>query len=422
MTGFSAIIKFVGLHAFLYAGLVVLLTVGLAGCKKTPSGRLPTQPVQATGLLISKKTLTIIAGQKDTLIATIQPANVTNLTLVWSSSDIAIATVDTAGVVIAKNVGSATIAVATSDGKLTTTCTVTVNPVLISSLSLNQTSLALVVGGQDSLKVIIKPSNATHQALTWSSSNMSVATVDVNGVVFAKNNGNATIAVSTPGNAFTASCQVTTVANPIKGIKVDSTQFLLLLGTSLKMGYKLTPAGAGGTVVTWKSSNTAAATVQSDGTINALSEGYSNITATTISGGYNSICTVHAVPIGSFLDMYIVYVSSTTNGQAVQSVAFKGFNYALYDLLVSEIDVYNNENMLIGSLKNASGSPVFTLTHAEGDILESPSQSFVISQVEPGATTLQNWPMIVYFNCNNVNYKMTLTHGTNGTTMMIVPI
>jgi transglutaminase/protease-like cytokinesis protein 3 len=62
----------------------------------------------------------------ETLTATVAPANATNPTLSWSSSNTAVATVSTAGRITAVGAGIAAITVTTQDGNRTATCTVTV--------------------------------------------------------------------------------------------------------------------------------------------------------------------------------------------------------------------------------------------------------------------------------------------------------
>jgi uncharacterized protein YjdB len=63
------------------------------------------------------------------------------------------------------------------------------------------------------LTVIIVPENATNKSLAWSSSNLSVATVDAYGIVKALRSGNATIMVKTIDGSQEASCAVTVSVN-----------------------------------------------------------------------------------------------------------------------------------------------------------------------------------------------------------------
>lgn len=78
---------------------------------------------------MSKTTLSLEVAAKETLVATVQPADATNKTVTWASSDETKAAVSDTGEVTGVAAGSADIAVTTADGNKTDVCTVTVtNP------------------------------------------------------------------------------------------------------------------------------------------------------------------------------------------------------------------------------------------------------------------------------------------------------
>ena len=82
--------------------------------------------VVPTSVALNKTTLTLDTGKTSNLKATVYPSNAANKKCTWSSSNTRVATVDGNGKVTAKQVGTATITVKTSNGK-TATCKVTVN-------------------------------------------------------------------------------------------------------------------------------------------------------------------------------------------------------------------------------------------------------------------------------------------------------
>ncbi len=85
----------------------------------------------------------------------------------------------------------------------------TAEDVPIASLALDHETLDLEAGQTGQLTPVIEPENATNKALTWTSSDEMVATVDVNGLVTAVAAGTATIiATTTDGSDKTASCTV----------------------------------------------------------------------------------------------------------------------------------------------------------------------------------------------------------------------
>lgn len=81
--------------------------------------------IPITSISLNKSSLSLYIGDTQTLVATIAPNNATDKSLVWSSSNPSIATVEN-GKIIAKAVGSATITVSNIDGTKKATCNVKV--------------------------------------------------------------------------------------------------------------------------------------------------------------------------------------------------------------------------------------------------------------------------------------------------------
>ena len=86
-----------------------------------------TEPtiVKITSISLNKSSLCLYVGSTETIVATVLPNNVTDKSLVWSSSNSNIATVEN-GKIIAKDVGSTIITVSNKDGTKKATCDVTV--------------------------------------------------------------------------------------------------------------------------------------------------------------------------------------------------------------------------------------------------------------------------------------------------------
>ncbi len=162
---------------------------------------------KVTGVTLKDKA-SVNIGSTVTLTATVLPSDATYKSVTWSSSDTAVATVSSKGVVKGKKAGTAKITVTTVDGRKTATCVVTVNPVKVKSVSLK--SKATVIKGKTiKLEPVITPENATNKSVTWKSSKKSVATVDKNGKVKGKKAGKATITVTTKDGKKKATCTVT---------------------------------------------------------------------------------------------------------------------------------------------------------------------------------------------------------------------
>ncbi len=78
------------------------------------------------GINLDKNSCTIVTSGTEQLIALIEPPNITNSNVIWVSSNEAIATVDSNGLVLATGVGDATITVTTEDGGFIDNCSVSV--------------------------------------------------------------------------------------------------------------------------------------------------------------------------------------------------------------------------------------------------------------------------------------------------------
>jgi uncharacterized protein YjdB len=81
--------------------------------------------------------------------------------------------------------------------------------VAVAAVSLNKTSLTLPLNGTETLTATVTPANAAHKAISWSSDNTTVATVNSSGLVTARALGTAVITVTTTDGGRTAACTVT---------------------------------------------------------------------------------------------------------------------------------------------------------------------------------------------------------------------
>ena len=247
--------------------------------------------ISVTGVSLNTTSLTMTEGDTQTLTATVSPSNATDKSVTWSSSNTSVATVSSSGVVTAKSPGTATITVRTNDGGKTATCTVTVKAKVIpvTGISLNTSSMTMKVGETKALSATVTPSNATDKTVTWISSNTSVATVDSNGKVTAKSAGST--AISAKAGSFTANCSVTVVV-PVVSVSLNKTELTLEKGKNATLTATINPSNATDKTVTWKSSNTAIATVDQNGKVTAVEVGSAVITVTTNDGSKTATCSV----------------------------------------------------------------------------------------------------------------------------------
>jgi len=262
--------------------VVITATAGshTSSCTITLNGS-----VLLTEVNLNKTSASMSVGDTMTLVASTAPSNATTKTLKWTSSNTSVATVDSSGKITALAAGNTTIVASAIDGSgYSASCNVSVSAVNVLIVSLSSTSISLVEGNSATLTASVYPSNATNSAIQWSSSNTSIATVDSSGTVTARNVTGYTIitASATDGSGKFAECVVIAKAKiAVTGITLNyGTSLDLLLGDSTTLKATVLPSTATNSTVTWSSSNTSVATIDSDGLLSSVALGETTITAT----------------------------------------------------------------------------------------------------------------------------------------------
>ena len=197
---------------------------------------------------LNKNSVSLKTGQKFTLKVTISPKKASNKKVSYESSNSKVATVNKKGVIRAVSAGTAKIRVMATDGsgkKASCTVKVSESAVPVASVTLNKTQLNLKQGGEEKLIATVNPSNATNQAIQWTSSNQAVAVVSDTGTVKAVAEGTATI-TALAENDIRASCSVTVEAapeQPEEPVKPEEGKILVAYfswsGTSEKIAHNI---------------------------------------------------------------------------------------------------------------------------------------------------------------------------------------
>ena len=269
-----------------------------ATCKVTVTER--TAPViKVTQIQLSQTRVSLNEGKELQLTATVLPANATNQSLTWSSSVEGVATVDPTGKVTAIKAGTTVItATAKDDSGISASCTVqvTVPTVKVTGITLNKTTASVVKGKTVALTATVTPDTATDKTIKWTTSNKNVATVSTDGVVTAVAAGTAIItATAADDREVKATCKIT-VTNPVvkvTKVTLNKTTASVVKGKTLTLTATVTPTNATNKKVTWKSSNTKIATVDSNGKVTAKAAGTATITCTAADGsGKSAACKI----------------------------------------------------------------------------------------------------------------------------------
>ncbi len=267
--------------------------------KEPSSPQTEDKVISVTSVSINKTSTTLNVGSSEKLSAIISPKNATNQAVTWKSSDTSIATVASDGTVKGLKEGTATITVTTKDGgkKESIKVKVVVPTIPVTSVKLNKTNFNMSIGYSEKLIATITPSNATNQAVTWKSSDSNIVFVDSNGTVIAKQEGSATITVTTNDGSKTATANIKVEPIHVTGVSLNKTNVTISIDSTEKLVASVSPSNATNQSVIWQSNDIGIVSVSNDGTIKGLNEGTATITVTTKDGYRSAKATVKVEPI-----------------------------------------------------------------------------------------------------------------------------
>jgi uncharacterized protein YjdB len=277
-------------------GTYTLTVTGTAGSgSHTTSYALTINPLVQTGIVVTPATSTISVGLTKALkaTATYNDGSTVDMTHLvhWSSSDITVATVGTAGV--AKGVGAGTVTITATKNGFSGTATVTVTVPTLLSITVTPTAPYVVVGSTQAFTATAKYSNGTSQDVTatatWTSATTTVATMSGNTATTVK--VGASKITATLGSV-SGSTTLNVTATPLVSIDVTPTSTNLPVGYTLQLaavgtfgdGSKRTLTGS----VTWTSSATTVATISNTSGTLGLAKGVGAGT-TTISATLDGV-------------------------------------------------------------------------------------------------------------------------------------
>jgi uncharacterized protein YjdB len=291
------------------SGLVTGVTPGTATITATSEGKKGRKNAKVANLPVASVTVspnpaTVYLGASVQLAASLKDANGSPLsgrTVVWTTSNGTVASVDSTGLVTGIAVGTATIT-ATSEGQ-TGTATLTVSIVPVASVVVAPSAANILVGGTVQLTATARDSTGAvlaGRAITWSSSNQSVATASSNGLATGVAAGTATITATSEGKNASAAVSVANV--PVASVVISPATALVLVGASVQL--VASPKDAAGNMlsgraITWASSAPATATVSSAGVVTGVAAGAVTITATSEGMTGSAAVTVNLVPVAS---------------------------------------------------------------------------------------------------------------------------
>lgn len=247
------------------------------------------------GITLDKTEETIASGVTTKLTVNFNPADASDQTVTWTSSNEAVATVLEDGTVTGVAGGVAIITCTANTGGYTAICIINVTE-QITSLTLDKTSCKVAINKSVQLTATVANTTATNQKLKWTTSNKKIAKVDNTGKVTAKKKGKCKIKVqATDGSGASATCKIT-VVRKVNKLLLNHNYIKVMEGRTAKLKAKVKPTSATSKTLAWSSSDQSIALVNSNGKINALAPGMVEISVETTDGTkLKATCTVEVV-------------------------------------------------------------------------------------------------------------------------------
>ena len=280
------------------AGLATI-TASTAGLAATVS--LQVVPVPVASVTVAPGTATLQLGTTAQFIAVSRDA--AGLLLVgrpvtWSTSNAAVLTVSSSGLVTSRGVGSATVTAAV-EGQ-TGSSPVTVQNVPVASVQVVPGADTVHIGKQTQLVAVPRDANGiplSGRAITWSSSAPAVARVSGSGLIDGLVAGTAVISATSEGQTGTAT--ITVIPVPVAAVIVVPQSVTVLVGTTTT--FNATPRDANGGAltgrsVTWATANSAIATVSPSGVVSGIAPGSVLISATCEGVTGSAFVTITTAP------------------------------------------------------------------------------------------------------------------------------
>ncbi len=330
---------------------------------------------------VSPSTTTLGPGQTRQMTATVQAEDGFNPAVQWRSANPSVAMISSGGLVTGVAQGTTTVtAVLAADTTSRGTATVTI-VALVRNVDVQPSSATIAMGDTRQLSVNVSADPGADTSVQWRSANAAVASVSSTGLVTGVSAGTTSItAVSTADTTKQSTSLITVRGVPVVTVSPSSLTLAPTDVASLSASVQADPGVNTG--VTWRTSNSAVATVNGSGQVTAVANGSAVVTAVSVadtSRRASATITVTTQPSVRSVSVSPA-VSQVQPGQTVQLVptvvvsggAGQGVTYRSDNPAVASV----NASGLVTAL--ATGTTTVTVTSAV-DPSKSATASITVS-------------------------------------------
>ena len=336
------------------------------------SGRYTTFQVtvrqQPTEIELKSRTDTVNVGSYMTIQATVLPSNANDKTVTWASSDEQIAKVNSAGRVTPVAPGACVITCQSANYPgVSASMTVNVQQP-VTKISFLEKEASVHVGSTVTVFWQVEPANATNQAVTFTSRDERIATVDANGTIRGVKRGSTTITATAQDGSNKKAAIKVNVLQPVEGVHMKNDTITVGVNESVRATAVMEPDDASNLNMSWTSDDETIATVRGSNnrpSVTGKRWGTTTIVGVTEDGGYTTTATVK---VGNY-DKALVVTDLYTNGDAIKINVQNQSNMTITKFYYT-IEVYDLYGQPL--VCNTNGTNVFTGSYGyelyEGDI------------------------------------------------------
>ncbi|CVK34100.1 Ig-like domain-containing protein [Methanoculleus bourgensis] len=345
-----------GMFTALTAGstTVTASAAGISG--QTVATVNPAAPA-VTRIAVSPLSVTLDIGDTQAFVATCYDQyenEMPGTSVSWASDSTTVGTIDATGLFTATAEGSAT--VTATAGDISGTAEVAVNPAppVLTSISVSPAAPTIDAGDTQQFTATCYDQygqTMPEVTVSWSSSNISVGTIESNGMFTALTAGSTTVTASAEGISGQAVATVNLAAPVITRIAVSPPSVTLDIGdmqTFVATCYDQYENEMPGTDVSWSSDDTTVGTIDATGLFTATAEGSATVTATA--GEVSGTAEVTVNPAPPVLTSISVSPAAPTIDVG-ETQQFTAICYDQYGAPISDVSViWSSENETVGTI------------------------------------------------------------------------